>query len=270
MNQGTAGDLVKPADATRQADRGVTGCAGATSRTGRHFASRRVGMKHGTSLVSRAYSECGLLTVTSVFVAYVTIPLTCKVVAMASIGLAPGAIAGGEVAELATASVLMGAMLSLACHDDRIRADARIRMPRPGLVSVLAICLLAAFPIARLVTIMGEAGNGNGMPVVGMACYVARTCYVGVMEELIFRGLLPPVFGRSMGGRQAGIASSVAFALAHVPVSLSGGLQGTMEIVPFAFLFGMVAHWVAGHCESIVPGMAIHSAYDAIGMLAAF
>lgn len=238
---------------------------------GRHAISRRVtGASSSTTVLSRAYSECGLLTVSVVIATYLTVPATCLTFAMIVMGPAVAGIRTVALIEVMARFLIMGTLLLVTYNDDNLRQMAHILVPRREPVSVTAIALLFLFPVARLASLIGGVGDGVGMGTIGMGYYVARACYVGVMEELIFRGLLPPVLARRLDGSIVGIASSLAFALMHVPVGLAGGVPNAIVTVTFAFLFGIAANGVADCCGSIVPGMVVHAIYDSIGMLSAF
>jgi membrane protease YdiL (CAAX protease family) len=75
----------------------------------------------------------------------------------------------------------------------------------------------------------------------------------GVFEELAFRGLLQGRLAALLGRNQAIWATGAAFALAH----------GVTLGFPFHVTGGVYLCWLRARCDSLLPGMLLHMAYNA-------
>lgn len=87
--------------------------------------------------------------------------------------------------------------------------------------------------------------------------------FVGIAEELFFRGIIPVVLGRAFGESGVIFWSTVLFALAHAASALSGTspLIILLTIVNAA-LFGWMAMEFRRLYGNIIPLMAIHFLFD--------
>ncbi|KNZ41226.1 CPBP family intramembrane glutamic endopeptidase [Acetobacterium bakii] len=90
------------------------------------------------------------------------------------------------------------------------------------------------------------------------------TVFVGINEELFFRGLIFKVFS-AKGVKYAVIASSVIFGIGHAATALSGSDPIYVVIlIIFAGLFGLVCAEIVVVTKSIVPVIIWHGLHDFI------
>ena len=120
------------------------------------------------------------------------------------------------------------------------------------------------FPLIVLATVNLWFGAVMNLPPAGLACYLISMCAVGILEELIFRGLL----FRAMAENNltaAVIVSSITFGLGHI-VNLFNGrgedlfsaLATVITAIAIGFLFVMVFH----RGGSLLPCIICHSLVD--------
>ena len=86
-----------------------------------------------------------------------------------------------------------------------------------------------------------------------------------VCEEILFRGLLTPVFQRAMGSTLAIVSSAALFGVIHV----DGLRDGTSVYyrVPFAFVLGMLLAKLRIDTGSLWPAMIAHATLNATTFL---
>lgn len=78
-----------------------------------------------------------------------------------------------------------------------------------------------------------------------------------IAEELLFRGMLYPVFRYQLGAIGAIAASAFVFGLVHfIPI-----------IIPGLIFVGLILGWVRERSGSVVPGMVIHALQNGIVMV---
>jgi len=86
-----------------------------------------------------------------------------------------------------------------------------------------------------------------------------------VCEEIVFRGLLTPVFRRAMGSALAIVFSAALFGIIHVD-----GLRDGTNVyyrVPFAFILGMLLAKLRLDTDSLWPSMIAHATLNATTFL---
>jgi membrane protease YdiL (CAAX protease family) len=94
--------------------------------------------------------------------------------------------------------------------------------------------------------------------------YIAFTCFVGINEELYFRGLIFSVL-RRIGDKKAILISALIFACGHAATALSGANPAYVSAqIAFAFLFGVVTTEILLLSGSIIPIMVWHFLHDLI------
>lgn len=165
------------------------------------------------------------------------------------------------------------AVASLACHwsfvplviwvANKVRLGDSIALCKPtangySLVMMVVLASLALRPIPQLLA------TPSSLPLGGQAYMVAFMCFVGTVEELLFRGVVKDSLARIMPAWKATVASSAIFALSHIPVCLTTDPMGLVSTVSFAFVFGIVTCIAKDTCGSNVPGIACHCVYDAL------
>jgi len=78
------------------------------------------------------------------------------------------------------------------------------------------------------------------------------------VEELTFRGVGFTLLRERFGTEAAIVASSVLFGLAH----------GLVEALPLLVAFGIGLAWLRNRQQSTIPGMLLHSTFNAIALAA--
>lgn len=130
-------------------------------------------------------------------------------------------------------------------------------------------CLLVAlanFPFSALIT--GTARVER----IGLIWLFALDCLaIGLLEELLFRGILQPLFLdllRKKGVIWAVIANSAAFGLWHF-INLLGGadIGSTLMQVGYSFLIGAMLSAVFLRTGNIWTGVILHAVFDFGGLL---
>ncbi|MBR5755262.1 MAG: CPBP family intramembrane metalloprotease [Erysipelotrichaceae bacterium] len=101
-----------------------------------------------------------------------------------------------------------------------------------------------------------------GMP--GTLFNFISMCFVGFLEEVIFRGFLFRAMEKD-DLKSAIIVSSLTFALGHIVNLLNGKeLASTMVQIIFAVLVGLVLVLIFHHGGSLIPCIVFHSANNAL------
>ncbi|MBA2476343.1 MAG: CPBP family intramembrane metalloprotease [Actinobacteria bacterium] len=90
-----------------------------------------------------------------------------------------------------------------------------------------------------------------------VANFVLVSTFVPVVEELMFRGAGFSLLER-FGGTFAIVGSALLFGLAH----------GLVRALPVLVAFGLGLGWLRRRSNSVVPGIVLHGAFNAIGLLA--
>ena len=87
--------------------------------------------------------------------------------------------------------------------------------------------------------------------------------FVGIAEEVYFRGIIPYYLGKAFDIKWVIIISSLIFGLEHsVTVLTDGDILMMVLTVVNALIFGFMAVEMYFLCGSIVPGMIIHFLFD--------
>lgn len=110
-----------------------------------------------------------------------------------------------------------------------------------------------------LVRLLGSEGSSVALPAGGpdLAVYFLSLCVVpAITEEVLFRGALQGLM-RPCGSAAATFAPALLFALLHMDLA-----QGIT-----AFCCGIFLGWLAERTGSILPGMVLHFANNAIAFL---
>lgn len=88
--------------------------------------------------------------------------------------------------------------------------------------------------------------------------FVVVAAFVPIVEEIVFRGVGFSLL-RRYGTPVAILGTAVAFALAH----------GLVQGFPTLLAFGIGLAWLRLRTRSVIPGIAVHSAFNAISLIAA-
>ena len=87
--------------------------------------------------------------------------------------------------------------------------------------------------------------------------------FVGIAEELYFRGIIPYYLGKAFDIKWIVIISSLIFALGHsVTILTDGNIAIMILTVINALIFGFLTIEMYMLCKSIIPGMFIHFLFD--------
>ena len=87
--------------------------------------------------------------------------------------------------------------------------------------------------------------------------------FVGVAEELYFRGIIPHFLGKAFESKWVIAISSLIFGLGHsVTVLTDGDIVMMILTVINALFFGFMAIEMYMLCGSVIPGMIVHFLFD--------
>lgn len=164
-------------------------------------------------------------------------------------------------------NMLLAALLAAAllCWSDRSGLRRALGLCRPrGGRRVLWYVPLAAVAACNLI-----GWRGYPAPAWETAFAAAAMLLAGLLEELLFRGLLLGALGR-MGPRRAVWLSAIAFGLGHL-LNLLGGADAweTATQGICAVAVGVMLALLALRCGSILPGALMHGALNVLGVLSA-
>jgi membrane protease YdiL (CAAX protease family) len=103
-------------------------------------------------------------------------------------------------------------------------------------------------------------GGGNLHTVDLFLLLVLLAVVTPVAEELFFRGMLYPVMRKQWGVAWAIILNALVFALLHfIPI-----------LIPGLLLLGLILAWMRERSGSIVPGILLHAAQNALVVIALY
>lgn len=93
------------------------------------------------------------------------------------------------------------------------------------------------------------------------------TIFVGISEELFFRGIILEILSEK-SKKYSIIISSILFSILHL-TNLAGGIEVNYAIlqVIFAFIFAIVAAQITILAKSLLPAMVWHSAHNFIAFV---
>lgn len=87
--------------------------------------------------------------------------------------------------------------------------------------------------------------------------------FVGIAEELYFRGIIPHFLGKAFDSKWVIVISSLIFGLGHsVTVLTDGDIVMMILTVINALFFGFMAIEMYMLCGSVIPGMIVHFFFD--------
>ena len=144
-----------------------------------------------------------------------------------------------------------------------------LRWPQsPGRTLLLLLAaLVAIYVFEGLYSALAHPGNEQGLTPSGWepkhaAAYVVNgiviCTWVPFVEELTYRGVGYSLLARY--GRWAAIVLvGVLFGLSH----------GLVVSLPIIAIFGCVLAWVRAKTRSVLPGMALHSSFNLVALVAA-
>ncbi len=177
-----------------------------------------------------------------------------------------------SIAALIQYGLMVGILLLIARRLPRREAFALIRprsWPRAlGLAALgLTAIYLGAFVYERVLSLFGDwsATDEQGLVPDGwdssraapfVAFFVVVTFVGPAVEELTYRGLGITLLA-PWGAITAILLTGVLFGAAH----------GLLVALPVLTFFGMVVAWIRVRTASVLPGMALHAAFNGIALV---
>ena len=137
---------------------------------------------------------------------------------------------------------------------------------RAALGAVLAILPLVALSGWLVERLWGDAGGSNplldlvltsGDPWALFCFGFTAIVLAPLFEETLFRGVLLPVAGRQLGGRQAVVISAAVFAAAHLSLG---------ELVPL-FVLALGLGWLRLSTGRLLPCVLMHALWNGLTFL---
>lgn len=141
---------------------------------------------------------------------------------------------------------------------------------------LLQVGIAAAFiPLAQLIGAEGstqalaEQIPNIGGTVLRAGLVVSVALIAPVIEEVMFRGLLPRVLRKWMNWTWAYVAAAFVFALFHL-LGVTGDNVGhsLMLLVPQLFIVGLILGWQARKRRRLGVAIFIHSGFNLVAVLA--
>ncbi len=124
----------------------------------------------------------------------------------------------------------------------------------PGWIALAATgaCLTATF-------FPGPDSSPGSWP--NLPWWISSILLAPVLEELVYRGLISPVFRRSCGNLMGGYFAAILFAWVHTRPTLEGIFAGHAGgIPPGPFLLALAADWLCLKSGSVWVAVAFHAA----------
>ncbi len=191
-----------------------------------------------------------------------------------------GRLAGGDmpddllyrwstfVGALVQYGIMLILILAIARGLDRplLALEAPARRGRAVLLGLIALVVIVAS--AAALSPFLDAGNEQGLVPDGWdssraAPFLANAAIVVIaapfVEELLYRGLGYGLLTPFLGPWPAILITGVAFGLAH----------GLVLGLPVLSIFGITLGWLRWQTGSVIPGMIVHSIFNAAALLAA-
>src|SRR5579884_1090813 len=145
-----------------------------------------------------------------------------------------------------------------------------LRRPRSigRTVLLLLAALVAIYVFEGIYGALAHPGNEQGLTPPHWepshaAAYVVNSIvictWVPFVEELTYRGVGYSLLARSTGRWLAIAAVGILFGLSH----------GLVVSLPILVVFGCILAWIRSKTRSVVPGMALHSSFNLVALVAA-
>jgi membrane protease YdiL (CAAX protease family) len=163
-------------------------------------------------------------------------------------------------------AILLAIVLAIAGFSARRLALRRPDAHRHAIAAVV-VALIAVYVFEILYTALVHPGNEQGLTPSRWeprhaGAYIANgvviCTFIPFVEELTFRGLGYTLLAR-FGRWTAIVVVGIAFGLAH----------GLVLSFPVIAVFGAVLAWIRSRTGSVVPGMVLHGAFNAIALVVA-
>jgi len=191
-----------------------------------------------------------------------------------------GRLAGGElpddllyrwstfVGALVQYGIMLILILAIAHGLDRPLLALEVPARRGRAVGSALVALVAIVASASALSPFLDAGDEQGLVPDGwdsaraapfLANALAVTVVAPFVEELLFRGLGYGLLTQFVGPLPAILITGVAFGLAH----------GLVLGLPVLSIFGITLGWLRWQTGSVIPGMVVHSIFNAAALAAA-
>lgn len=122
-------------------------------------------------------------------------------------------------------------------------------------------------PLAVLISLNLWNGIAIHFPLADTICTVCYKFFIGVVEEVLFRGFLFKAIAKKNNVKQAVVISSVTFGLGHLLNLLNGtGLVANLCQVFMAIAIGFLFVTIFYRGESLIPCIITHSGIDMAGV----
>lgn len=127
--------------------------------------------------------------------------------------------------------------------------------------------LLWFVPIVISELIVFVSGVNLSQDIVYYVVLLIFTIFVGISEELFFRGIILNIL-KSKSSKYAIFVSSILFSVLHL-TNLAGGISIQYAIlqVIFSFIFGIVAAQITVITKSLLPAIVWHFSHDFIAFV---
>ena len=170
------------------------------------------------------------------------------------------------IGELTVFAVILAVTLAITGGRRELLALNRPASWRQALLLCLLLLIVVYAAIAAIDPLL-HGGREQGLTPTGWqphhaaaygANFVVIAAVAPFVEELLFRGLGFALLER-FGRWQTILAVGLAFGLYH----------GLVQALPELALFGCALAWLRMKTRSVIPGMLLHSAFNAIALIAA-
>lgn len=123
-------------------------------------------------------------------------------------------------------------------------------------------------PLVFLASVNLWFGFRVNMPAIDTLCYVGSMLFVGVLEELIFRGFLFNAMRKDNNLKAAIILCSLLFGIGHIVNILNGSganIIATICQIFYATAIGFLFVVIFYKGKSIIPCIIVHSVVNSLG-----
>ncbi|HYV38754.1 MAG TPA: ABC transporter permease subunit/CPBP intramembrane protease [Gemmataceae bacterium] len=178
--------------------------------------------------------------------------------------------------ELVGTGLLFAVVPLLACLLGRINLQSGLQLTKPPAITFVAALLLAVGAVPAIFQVgmwLREAGlifltnemEQHARALIqswlrnNIAFVAGALALMGMAEELFFRGYLFSALRAQTGQRLTIVVSAVLFGLFHCVVQFD-------KLIP-STLMGLLLGWVCWQTRSVLPGMVLHAAFNALLVL---
>ncbi len=168
-------------------------------------------------------------------------------------------------AKLVTAPALLAMSALLWAWVRHAHLEGRLGLCEPAVPAVRMLWYLPLALVAAKKLFFGIVPQGTALECL---CYVLAMCCVGIIEELVFRGLLFRGMDES-NHTNAVVVSSVTFGIGHIVNAFNASDQSlfvTLGQIAFAVAVGFAMVYTLLKSGSIWPCVVFHAANNALGI----